>query len=166
VSLLTVPVYPVRRTVLGNWTLVVDEWLVTRLKELRADRLPNETGGVLLGMYDLTRRVVYVVDTIPSPPDSKEWPTLYIRGSKGLSARVTEVTQKTAGQLEYVGEWHSHPDRCSCDPSMDDLTVFTWLTDHMAVAGLPALMAIVGQGDSSRWFLGEMLRAGDEVPDA
>ena len=43
----------------------------------------EKMGGVLIGVYDLQRQVVYVVDTIPSPPDSAEWPTLYIGGCEG-----------------------------------------------------------------------------------
>ncbi|MFN6024604.1 MAG: Mov34/MPN/PAD-1 family protein, partial [Planctomyces sp.] len=118
-----------------------------------------ETGGVLIGHFDLARQRIYVVDMIPSPPDSEEWPTLYVRGCCGLLEQIQSIEQQTGGQLEYVGEWHSHPDNCPTEPSPDDITVFAWLTKHMAAAGLPALMAIVGEKDSSRWFLGEMLAA-------
>lgn len=143
-----------------GWTLVLDQVLLRRLGDLRASKLPNETGGVLIGVYDLQRRTIYVVDTAPSPPDSAEWPTVYIRGSEGLLARVQELSGASGGQLEYIGEWHSHPDGCPTLPSSDDLKVFTWLTEHLAVAGLPALMAIVGDRGSSSWYLGEMLQTG------
>lgn len=145
---------------IGLWKLILDGKLLRRLAALRESKLPNETGGVLIGHYDLDRQILYVVDTIPSPPDSAEWPTLYIRGSEGLLAEIRGVSDRTGGQLEYVGEWHSHPDGCPTLPSNDDLLVFTWLTEHMAVAGLPALMAIVGQHGSSSWYVGEMVRTG------
>jgi hypothetical protein len=144
---------------IGAWRLVLDGTLLEKLAALRIAKLPNETGGVLIGHYDLDRQSVYVVDTIPSPPDSAEWPTLYIRGSEGLLPQIQAVGDRTAGQLEYVGEWHSHPNGCTTLPSNDDLLVFSWLTQHMSVAGLPALMAIVGEEGSS-WYLGEMLRTG------
>lgn len=153
-------VTPVRRQTNGDWTLVVDSHVTKRLNELRLSKLPNETGGVLIGSYDLARRTVYVVDTVPSPPDSAEWPTLYIRGSNGLFGEVERIQQSTDGQLEYVGEWHSHPDGCPCHPSDDDVIVFSWLTENMSDAGLPALMAIAGQGGKAEWYLGQMLRSG------
>lgn len=140
----------------SGWTLVLDDGLRARLAEQRASRLPNETGGVLIGMYDLTRRIVYVVDTVPSPPDSVEWPTLYIRGSQGLLEEVQEIGSRSGGQLEYVGEWHSHPDGCRTLPSSDDVQVFMWLTERMDEAGLPALMAIVGEQNGSSWYLGSI----------
>lgn len=154
-----IKVHPVERSCVGQWTLVVTRHAVNRLIDLRASKLPKETGGVLIGGYDLSRKIVYVVDTIPSPPDSKEWPTLYIRGSEGLAKEVTRVTTVTDGQLEYVGEWHSHPDGCPCLPSSDDLKVFAWLTENMDDAGLPSLMGIAGEGRVA-WYLGEMSKSG------
>lgn len=151
---------PIHRNQIGPWTLVMDQHVQGRISELRQSKLPKETGGVLLGAYDLGRKIIYVVDTIPSPPDSEEWPTLYIRGKKGLAEQVKEITTITDSQLEYVGEWHSHPDNCACRPSDDDLKVFAWLTENMADAGLPALMAIAGQGPIVAWYLGVMLRSG------
>jgi integrative and conjugative element protein (TIGR02256 family) len=145
---------------LGRWTLVVDAHLQARLTDLRLGKLPNETGGVLIGAYDFPRQIVYVVDTIPSPPDSEEWPTLYIRGAAGLAQEVQRISAVTDGQLGYVGEWHSHPDDCSCQPSDDDLKVFSWLTETLADDGKPSLMAIAGENRTSAWFLGEMLRSG------
>lgn len=154
-----VSISPVSRKQIGEWSLVLTEYVVSKLSKLREEKLPNETGGVFIGSFDLARRIVYVVDTIASPPDSKEWPTLYIRGSKGLSKEVDRITEVTDGQLEYVGEWHSHPDKASCLPSEDDLKVFSWLTENMDDAGLPALMAIAGKGRVA-WFLGEIVREG------
>ena len=35
--------------------------LFDEMRDDRAKALPNETGGVLLGAYDITRRRVYIV---------------------------------------------------------------------------------------------------------
>lgn len=148
-----------RQEILG-WTLILDNWLLNRIAELRQSKLPNETGGVLVGVHDLQHRVIYVVDTVPSPPDSEEWPTLYIRGSQGLLDRVKDLSNRSGNQLEYVGVWHSHPNGCSTFPSSDDMQVFVWLTERLAMGGYPALMAIAGGRSGSRWFLGEMVAKG------
>ena len=77
-----------------------------------------------------------------------------------MPAKLADITNRTVGQLEYVGEWHSHPDGCPTLPSEDDLKVFLWQTEHMTDAGLPALMAILGDRGGSSWYLGEMLTTG------
>ncbi|MES2177963.1 MAG: Mov34/MPN/PAD-1 family protein [Gemmatimonadota bacterium] len=144
-----VAVHPVFDVSVGDWRIVTDEGLLARLRELRIAKLPSETGGVLLGAVDVARRVVYVVDTIPSPPDSQEWPTLYIRGAAGLIAEVERVREATAGQLHYIGEWHSHPEGCAPLPSADDMKVFVWITEALDADDLPAVMMIVGDSGIS-----------------
>ncbi|GKT09782.1 ThiF family adenylyltransferase [Desulforhabdus sp. TSK] len=140
----------------GDWTVCADTQLVLKLHQLREQRLPNETGGVLLGSFDLERRVVYIVDTIPSPPDSVEWPTLYIRGCKGLKTKTEKVSRETDGGLEYIGEWHSHPKGVRTTPSAQDQQVFAWLNELMGRDGLPALMMIAGDQGEVSCFIGEM----------
>jgi ThiF family protein/JAB domain-containing protein similar to deubiquitination enzymes len=103
-----VPTGVVERQV-GGWTVITDRSLLDRVANTRLEKLPNETGGVLMGTHDMQRKILYVVDVLPSPPDSTEWPNLYIRGSKGLVRRVREIGEITDGQLGYLGEWHSHP---------------------------------------------------------
>jgi hypothetical protein len=156
VTVVELPVVPSYRAEFDDWTVVLDRWLLDHLRDLRSEHLPNETGGVLVGMFDLPRKTVYVVDTIRSPEDSQEKPTLYIRGCAGLVERVEAIRNESAGEVEYIGEWHSHPDGCACAPSPDDLNLFSNLTDRMTAAGYPALMAIVCQNGHSSWFLGTM----------
>ena len=127
---------------------------------------PNETGGVLVGSFDLQNRIVYIVDTVPSPPDSEEWPTLYIRGCQGLKKSLDDIYEVTNGMLEYIGEWHSHPDMSPTSPSDDDLQVFSWLTGLMDSDGLPALMMIVGQRGNTSCFVGEIFKKENLLPGA
>lgn len=140
---------------LGDWLLCTDSVLLAKLALSRRSRLPRETGGVLVGAHDFQRHIVYVVDFIPSPADSQEWPTLYVRGHEHLADHLSETSARTAGMLQYVGEWHSHPNGCSTQPSRDDKKVFAWLETYMRSDGLPPLMAIVGGIDVS-WFLGTL----------
>ena len=148
--------FPVRNAIkykIGEWTLCTDEGFIDKVHEARANKLPNETGGVLVGSYDMQRKIVYVVDFLPSPPDSKEWPTLYIRGCRGLPSKIEKIQQVTENQLRYIGEWHSHPAACSVKPSYDDKQVFDWLSDLMKIDSLPPLMLIIGDPGQYTFYL-------------
>lgn len=135
---------PTFRHQIGDWTIVSDRWLATRLGELRAQRLPNETGGALVGSIDFAHRVVYIVDTVHSPADSVETPAMFIRGTLGLEAQLREIGTRTAGMLEYIGEWHSHPPGVAPLPSSDDRIIFRWLQEEVCRSeGLPPVMLIV-----------------------
>jgi integrative and conjugative element protein (TIGR02256 family) len=146
---------PTTEHCIGDSTLVVDEGLVEKLRSLRNGSLPRETGGVLLGIWDLDEKTVYVVDTIPAPPDSKKRETSFIRGSAGLIEQVRSSVTATAEMIQYIGEWHSHPDGYDTEPSDDDAEVFSWIAERTELDGFQAVMAIVGE-QSERWIVGTM----------
>jgi hypothetical protein len=123
----------------SGWRIVTDDFLFLQLREWRAARLPNETGGILFGSFDMEQKIVYVIDGLPSPSNSTEWPTVYIRGTAGLSKSRAEIDSITQGGLEYVGEWHSHPNGYSATPSKDDKV--------MAEDARPAVMFIIAKKD-------------------
>ncbi len=152
VSRVDVPTSNMTEQQLGAWRLVADEALLARVAEHRRERLPNETGGVLLGTIDAQRHIVYVADALPSPPDSEEWPTSYIRGTRGLAAEVARIREATGDAIDYIGEWHSHPDGAGVSPSPDDRDALSYLFDLRASDGSPAAFLIVGERDVS-WHL-------------
>lgn len=151
-----VPVSRALQMRLGEWILYTDQYVLEKVSQARDERLPNETGGVLVGSFDMQRKIVYIADTILSPPDSVEWPTVYIRGCQGLRKQVDEIKRITTEMLDYVGEWHSHPRNCETRPSGDDFRAFEWLAGMMNIYGFPALMLIVGDGPRYSWYLGKM----------
>jgi len=146
---------PCQTAIVNGWTLVVDEFVLERMAAMREDRLPNETGGVLLGGWDTLHNRLYVVDVLGSPADSHEWPTGYLRGVSGLKESVEEVSRITDGQLGYVGEWHSHPVGATSNASDDDAKVFAWLTEQRSRDGYPPVMAIFGER-TSNWHVAEL----------
>jgi Prokaryotic E2 family A/ThiF family/Prokaryotic homologs of the JAB domain len=137
---------------IGDSKIVTDRGLLEKLKFLRLTGLPAETGGVLLGTWDLVNRIVYVADTIPAPPDSKKRVTSFIRGCEGLLDKVRYAGRATSGMLQYVGEWHSHPNGFGTAHSDDDRKVFEWITEKTTEDGYQPVMAIVGELDA-RWFV-------------
>lgn len=126
----------------GEWTLQVHPEVCDTIVKMRAERLPNETGGVLLGLLDRPNRQLAIVDALPAPADSREWPTCFIRGCRGLRATVDLVGKRSLGNVVYVGEWHSHPTGASATPSDQDAEALTLCAVHTDADGIPTLMFI------------------------
>ena len=148
---------PPLHTKCGDLTIIWDEGFRERIFELRKAALPSETGGVLLGYFDLNENKIYVVDAVPAPPDSTGTPESFKRGVIGLAPMVDEVLRRTGGVVGYIGEWHSHPDGSLTAPSADDLLQMLYLAQTLDQDGLPAVMMIAGEGDLN-WILGEAHR--------
>jgi len=143
-SALHIQVEPQNVSVLrvNGWEVRVSDKAVDTMRRLRASRLPNETGGVLVGARDVYSRVLYVAGALPAPPDSEEWPDSYVRGVGGLKKHLEEIAEMTSGLLSYVGEWHSHPAGVSAAPGGLDRRALRLLKKQMSHDGLPALIAI------------------------
>jgi len=127
--------------------LFIDAGLEEKLRAMRLASSPSETGGILLGYYDFNVNSVVIVDALPAPADSTSRPSSFERGVAGLTAAVEDAAKRTAGVVNYLGEWHSHPPGHSAYPSRDDMLQLVYLTLGMSDEGLPAVSLIVGEDD-------------------
>lgn len=145
---------PVTRTQLSDWTVTYDTGLLSDLAALRKARLPNETGGVLLGIVDMCQKTIHIAHALPEPEDSQGTAFGFERGIVNLKALVGRAVAATMHQLRYVGEWHSHPDWATALPSSTDLTQLVWLGQELELEGLPGLMAIAAHDGRFTLVLG------------
>ena len=141
---ISAPVHPIERHIRIGWEVVLDDGLVNTAKTLRKTALPAETGGIILGTIDVSRRQICAVKLVPAPKDSIGDHAGFKRGVTGLAAIVADAGRLTAGQVEYVGEWHSHPKGVPPEPSDTDVTQLIWLGSERRIESLPAIMMIVG----------------------
>lgn len=158
VQAIFVPVCQSIERVMEGIRMRFDEGFVRRLRAMREQFLPKETGGIVVGYFDLNLRELVLVDCFPAPPDSVHSTSHFIRGVKGVEAAVIQAHKRTAGVVHYVGEWHSHPPGHSAMPSRDDFIQLHRLSDVMAQDGVPVLQVIVGEGEISFQMFGEVLR--------
>lgn len=136
-------------TTSNGWTIKYDAALVDKLKQARLAALPNEIGGSIIGITDLKAGTLVIVDVLPTPPDSQSSPSHFIRGEKGQQEALEEVQGRTARVVDYLGEWHSHPDGVPARPSQNDESLLNTVHRKMSVEGLPALMVIVASNEVS-----------------
>jgi hypothetical protein len=138
---------------LAEWSITYDDDLLAELASLRANCLPRETGGVLLGVADMSRKSLHVAHALPEPVDSRGSPEGFERGVVGLKAAVSRAVETSLHQLSYAGEWHSHPRRSSPLPSGIDLAQIIWLGNELEHDGLPGLMAIAADNGAFAFVL-------------
>ncbi|GEO43522.1 hypothetical protein SAE02_76700 [Skermanella aerolata] len=148
----------------GDWQIAFDAGLIRRVHVMRDAKLPAETGGILLGLVDIPARRIHLVDATPAPHDSCEELSGFVRGIEGVSAIMDEVRLRTAGQIRYVGEWHSHPPHSSARPSAVDGVQIDWLAALLDMDTMPALMLIAGEGETAIIFADQKADALPQEP--
>ena len=139
-----VEVSDVRSRKKNGWRILWDAELETKLRRYRNAKLPNETGGVLIGSFDMDRRIIYVIDATEAPEDSRECRNGFLRGIEGLREEVDAIQLATSGMLGYIGEWHSHTGG-SVAPSSRDRNVIRWVEKTVNDEGQVGVVGIVGR---------------------
>lgn len=113
---------------------------------------------MIVGYVDQPLKSVFVVDVLAAPADSEESETGFVRGTEGLAESLKRISNRTAGIVGYIGEWHSHPPRHSSRPSGDDIDLLAHCARTLALDGVPGLMLIVGENGEISYSLGARIR--------
>lgn len=132
----------------NGWKVELSRLLLDEMQSDRGSALPNETGGVLIGAYDIARKLVYIVCQVRAPEDSISSPTSFIRGCKDLPERLEYICGTTLDNLTYIGEWHSHPS-ANTQRSTDDVKLHKAIVGYNRENCLPGCMMILGSNNFS-----------------
>ena len=109
---------------------------------------PNENGGMLAGRYSTDRHTVYI-EKVVVPVEKLTGRTKFMRITKGLE-NVWEQLAKEG--LQYVGEWHSHPNG-STQYSSTDLAAMIDIEKEVAIENpLLLIVSVRSNGLSAHTF--------------
>ena len=150
-----VPVFDSTSAQIGGWKVSWDNGFLGEAIEKRNEKLPNETGGILLAVIDQKDQTIVLVKAADEPLNSVSSPSGFIRAGYDATEILDRCHQKTAGVVTYAGEWHSHPVGCSALPSGDDINQLNFVTQALQTEGLPALMMIVSDDSVGFYLKGE-----------
>jgi hypothetical protein len=127
-----------------EWVISIDNYIIEQIYSLRNEKLPKETGGVLIGAYDFERKYLYINNYLGATIDSEEEKYTFLRGNFDLTSTIEEIREKTNNENDYVGEWHSHPNGVNLLPSKLDIEFFMSIESYLSKEDLPSIMLIIG----------------------
>jgi len=140
-----VPVFHSRSAQIAGWKIIWDDGFIGSARKYRAEVLPDETGGILFGIIDQKDRTVSLVKACSAPDHSKSTLSSFERAAY-LSTEILDIChERTAGNVTYIGEWHSHPPSSGALPSQDDLGQLKFISSELQTEGMPALMMIIAE---------------------
>lgn len=130
------------------------------LKELHThgwNSYPTETGGVLLGLSDWSKRVAVVTDVVGPGPDATHGATRFEPDHEWQAAEVAARWHQDP-RLEYLGDWHTHPDGSATPSKLDKTALETIAAAPDAQQPRPLMLILAlkesGTAVSSTWFSG------------
>lgn len=92
-----------------DWEILLSSTVYEQMIDFLNKKIPNETGGVLLGSVFPYAGTIVITGLLLAPPDSVEEKYRFILGKEGLANNIKDIEKKTNGKVTYLGTWHSHP---------------------------------------------------------
>lgn len=106
--------------------------------------LPNETGGILMGRWNSPREAS-VQAVIGPGPNAKHEQRRFTPDHEWQKREVARLYERFDRTLEYLGDWHTHPNGRPT-PSRRDLQTARLIRDHPRARVSKPLMLICGVG--------------------
>lgn len=119
------------------------------IREMRLAPLGPERGGVLLGRR-IGGSVDIIIDLVQGPIDQDSASSLSFTRSNAHQALVDSAWAASAGTVNYLGDWHTHPQQHPT-PSMRDYATWKRLAQEQAAEHLPLFFLIVGGQQVCCW---------------
>ncbi|CZR07952.1 Mov34/MPN/PAD-1 family protein [Trichococcus ilyis] len=104
------------------YALCIQKSALDKIEEEYSHARYWETGGVLFGKISRNRKTIFI-DKAESIKGKKLFSLAYIRDGKRAQKIIDSLWQETQGELNYLGEWHTHPNIPPTPSQRDKLTI-------------------------------------------
>ncbi len=125
-----------------NVSVFLEEKAYSSLKEITDKSVNLETGGILIGYYDVSSLNAIITEITIAPEDSKSGRNWFHRGVLGLKQLL--IYRWQAREDYYLGEWHLHP-KSSPQPSLIDVSQMKQISNDKRYNCKEPLLLIVGE---------------------
>ena len=113
-----------------EWQIRIPDSLLKKIQREAKIAGKKEVGGYLMGNIDVKHKTVYVLHQF-KPNDSKQRSSKLRLGTKGWREEYLKVKERSAGMLDYIGDWHSHPSGSLEMSTTDILTNYAIKTEEI-----------------------------------
>ncbi len=123
-------------------------WLSSKVVSLMTEeankQYPLETGGVLLGWKQ--KQEFVIADVVGPGPTAKHDKHTFYPDHDWQVTNIETRFRLSGGQLNYLGDWHTHPNTKAQMSSLDNSTL-----RHISISVPSPLMMILGGGVDGDW---------------
>lgn len=137
-------------TIMNDSELTLKLEVVDSIKSHNQSGILSESGGILLGTYYKSGKIVIGYNSTPYPKDIRSI-TGFKRRDEGHLEFYHEYNSKSEGKISYVGDWHTHPSFFSIPSYVDKLTWKKSLK-YETENGLPLFFIILCNNEISVWM--------------
>lgn len=125
------------------------------------ERIPMETGGILLGRRQSSSLAV-IHEAIGPGPGALHARTAFDPDQVWQEEQVADAWQRHDGRIDYLGDWHTHP-RGRASLSQEDKSCMKLIRDSDEARAPQPLMLVLAVNDQGRLRARAWLLDGDRL---
>ena len=119
------------RYTIGHYLIYISEGLLRDIEQYKQRCGENESGGVLFGKKKENVSEYYIVDlSFPNIRDSSSRFT-FLRNAEAAQVIIDKKWHDSEGYINYIGEWHTHPEKFPT-PSRTDVNTYKKISKDMS----------------------------------
>ena len=129
---------------INNLKIIVNNEILSNIRRYYRSNIKYETGGILLGKFNKENRVIEITE-IYELKTSLFSRILYKRSARKAQKIIDRRWHQTNGAINYIGEWHTHPNMQAI-PSSTDINSLKEITEKVKGI-LPGTILIIAGKD-------------------
>lgn len=150
-----------QREVVAETQVWLAEEAVGAMASEASAQAPLETGGVLLGYWGKESGEAVVTNIVGPGPDATHSATRFVPDYEFQENEIARLYEESHRRLQYLGDWHSHPEGGGQLSKLDRRTLRTIGRCRSARAEQPIMVVLAGgpewsvhawQLTSGRWW--------------
>jgi len=102
--------------------VIISQKHLETMVEFAQSRKPKETGGYLVGFYDMNRQYAVITDVWEGDGE-RDYRSYVSHLTDKMKLDLNSLWTSSSGTLYYVGEWHTHPGGPSIPSTQDNLAM-------------------------------------------
>ena len=102
--------YVIRKNnlVTTQWKFLISQEALSLISEESRACYPKETGGILIGWQE--GNVTHIQLAIGPGPKAIHKRSFFTRDGDYSQGKLDQIVDETHSKMDYLGEWHSHPE--------------------------------------------------------
>lgn len=134
-----------RRFSLNNeLKLVLEDNALNEIYKYEPENYLHENGGILLGKFNNEENIYVITNVSSTNLKDKKGKNFFIRNKKQAQSIINEIWRQSKGEINYLGEWHTHRENHP-SPSFIDKQLVKQMINNKNVEIKNVFMVILGK---------------------
>ena len=124
--------------------LVIEDEVLSGIYKFNPINYKNENGGILLGKFNKKNNTYIITNLSTTNSKDRKGKYFFIRNKKEAQAIINRFWKESKGEINYLGEWHTHNEEYP-NPSFIDKQLIKQMLNNKNAEIDNVFMVILGK---------------------